>query len=211
MELSKSWANLQRAAFAEPRQQSIKSSCMPGASQPAEEIPELLDHFGKRSGGEGEKKGEKHHPCHQFSSAIERGFVIQRGRVPESEEDDESKEKHPSGVVEDGDEDHDGERDEKDRAALPPEKGVEDVPSIQLAHGQEVKGRHKKTYPSGKPDGMNKNIVTLGNLTDHQALDEGKKEGVCQPDRLPLYLRQRDHVREFQADGDRRDTEAETH
>ena len=108
--------------------------------------------------------------------------------MPESEEDDESKEKHPSGVVEEGDEDHDGERDEKDRAALPPEKGVEDVPSVQLAHGQEVQGRHKKTYPSGKPDGMAEDTVTFRYLTDHRALNEGKKERVCWLERLPLYL-----------------------
>jgi cytochrome oxidase assembly protein ShyY1 len=86
--------------------------------------------LGKRSGSKGKEKGEKHDPAQQLSPSIERRFVIQRGWVSESEENDQNKEKHPSGVVKEGDEGHDSERDEIEGATSPPEKGIKDMPPI---------------------------------------------------------------------------------
>ncbi len=82
--------------------------------------------------------------------------------MSETEEDDEDEKKEPSGIVEDGDEGHDRDAYEKNGAAPPSEKGIDDMPSIQLAHGQEIQGRHKKADPPGIPDGMKKNIVLSG-------------------------------------------------
>ncbi len=130
-------------------------------SEPVKELPEFLDELRKWGNGKGEEKGEKGHSAHQLPRAIEGRLVIQRGWVPETEDNDKDQQKKPSGIVDDGDEGHDPDGHEEDCPALPSKKGIGDVASVKLSNGKKVKGGDEKANPSCISDGMEQNIVSF--------------------------------------------------
>ena len=70
------------------------------------ELFDLLDVFGKGSGGEGEKKHNKNQCSEQLSPPIERCDVIDGRWMTKAEEDDEDQKEEPTGVVKYGDKGH---------------------------------------------------------------------------------------------------------
>ncbi len=77
-----------------------------------EELFDLLNVFGKRSGGEGEEKHKKNQSSEQLSPPIKRCNVIDGRWMPEAEEDDEDEKEKPSWIVKYGDKGH---RDNSDK------------------------------------------------------------------------------------------------
>ena len=71
-----------------------------------EELFDLLNVFGKGSGGEGEEEHKKNQSSEELSPPIERRDVIDGRWMTKAEEDDEDEKKEPTGVVKYGDKSH---------------------------------------------------------------------------------------------------------
>ena len=71
-----------------------------------EELFDLLNVFGKGSGGEGEEEHKENQSSKQLSPPIERGGVIDGRGMTKAEEDDEDEKEKPTGVVKYGDKGH---------------------------------------------------------------------------------------------------------
>jgi len=64
-----------------------------------EEVFDLLNVFGKGSGGEGEEKYKKNQSSEQLSPPIERCDVIHWRWMTKAEDDDEDEKEEPSRIV----------------------------------------------------------------------------------------------------------------
>jgi len=87
-----------------------------------EDLFELFHELGEWGRGEGEEKSEKSYPSNKLPFSVDWCLIVQRGWVSEAEEDDKDEQEKPSGIVEDGDEGHDRDGDEKDSSAPSPKK-----------------------------------------------------------------------------------------
>ena len=94
--------------------------------------------------------------------------------MPETEQNKEDEKQKPSGVVEEGDIGHHGNRNKEYDPALPSKKSIGDMTTIQLSNRQEIEGGHKKAHPPRISNRMEKDIMIWGDLAHHQALNHGE-------------------------------------
>lgn len=148
--------------------------------QTLEEFFKLSDEFGERGRCKREEESKKGNGADHFPLCIERRPVIHRSRVLETEKDDEDEQEKPSRIVENGDKGHNDNCGEENDAASAAEKGICDMPAIELTDGKKIEGGDKETHPSRITDRMQDDIVVVRHLSQYQSLEETEKERIRQ-------------------------------
>ena len=131
---------------------------------------DLVNVFGKGSGGEGEEKHEKNESSKQLSPPIKRCNVIHWRWMPKAEDDDEDEKEEPSRIVKYCDKGHRNNSDQINGTTPSSKQAIDDVASVELSYWKEIKGSYKESNPSSKSDGVEQDLIILCILTQHQTL-----------------------------------------
>jgi hypothetical protein len=87
-------------------------------------------------------------------------LIIEWHWVAKAKKDHEDERQKPDDGVENKNEGHDSDGDSENKPALPSEKSVSNMATIQLANWKQIESSNEKSNPPGKSNGMKKDLVT---------------------------------------------------
>lgn len=138
----------------------------------------LYRHLGKGRGYKRKDKYGKHDDRELLPSRVEDRFVIEGPRMAPAEDHQENDEGKPADIVE-----YRKYAEAQDHTVINPvapaaEHRIHDMPPVELADGQEIERRHEEADPTRICEGMEHELVPLGNPAYEQRLKYLEEKGL---------------------------------